>query len=195
MVCNKEITMKTIIQQSFSLSFKVMKFLKMYPDPHESCFKITQSFLTYFCCVVLIPALAIIHLIFEETDVQNINYNAMFLTQSVCFIVKILPFIISNSELRKCINFFDDQQFAPISLRDERVINNCVLICKRNTKIFLNVLILSLITWLIKPLLLKGYRTPFDLWLPMIETDMFAEISLTYCFIYFITSVGMYLMC
>lgn len=163
-----------------------MNTLRMYPNSQCS---FRQGIVIYLFFTVVIPIFGIIHLLIEEDDVHIINYGVMFLTQAVAFSVKILPFIINNNEIRDCVNHFDDVIFS-VSEEDRHILNNCISVCHRNTKLFFIVISGGLVTWIAKPLLFEKYKTPLDIWLPVVNTAEFEEVSLLYCILYFITSLG-----
>lgn len=182
--------MNNFITKSFSLSFKLLHFVGMYPKTDNSYLYTISAFLAYSLFALLIPVLAIVHIVVEETDMAIINYNAMFLSQSVAFTVKIFPFIIHHNKIKKCLNYFETSNFFTTSSEDQIILDKCVATCRRNVVIFFSIIIGGICGWLCKPLLGKTYKIPLDVWLPCLNTAEYTKITVWYCLLYFITSIG-----
>ncbi|RZC36662.1 7tm 6 domain containing protein, partial [Asbolus verrucosus] len=167
-----------------------MAFLCLYsPEKHNRFYK-TQAYIFYCVFIILVPLLAILYLLLEEEiDIVEINYNAAFLSQTTCFITKLLPFVTNIDQIRKCIHYFGDPNFKAHNDGEKKIIDDCVRICRRNSTAFLIGVTGGVFIWDIKPLFGKDYALPIEVWLPF---NPKGELKTYYCVYLFLALAVVY---
>ncbi|RZB41742.1 7tm 6 domain containing protein, partial [Asbolus verrucosus] len=122
----------------------------------------------------------------EQLDVTQINFNAAFLAETLCFIMKLLPFIRKERKIRKCIHYFGDHSFTPSSKEQKIIIDDCLRVCRRNSMVLILSVTLTAVCWIIRPLFMPDYALPLEVWLPF---DIKADIKIYY-FVYIYLAIG-----
>jgi hypothetical protein len=177
----------SIIEQSFRINLKVMKAFHLYPPENYTPLYKIKAYFMQLVFVFPLPVLGILYLLLEEhLDWKRVNYNAGFLAQATCFTTKFLPFISNGHRIKKCIVFFESSSFNVVKARHEHILNECIQICRRNTRIFLFCVGGGVASWVAKPLFWEGRNLPVDVWLPFNPTS---EVTV-YCCIYIYLTTG-----
>ncbi|RZB39973.1 7tm 6 domain containing protein [Asbolus verrucosus] len=162
--------MEDMVWKSFSINLKVMRILRLYPPEKSRGFYKVQAYIVYFLCIVLLPVLIILYILSldEDLDLLKLNYTAIFLVETISFITKLLPFIISSHQIKKCINYFGCPYFRRMRYKDnqKKIIAECTRICRRNSLVWVIGVGVGTICYNVQPLLWEGYKLPIDLWLP-----------------------------
>jgi hypothetical protein len=129
----------------------------------------------------MVPFLTILNFIVEEhLDILQLNNTATFLSETICWIIKLLPFLVNGQRIKKCINYFGDSYFTTLLCGDtdrKNIINNCIQVCRRNSLIFLTGVIGGLASFIIKPLFLNSQRLPLNMWLPFRTSENWIYIA------------------
>ncbi|KAJ3656627.1 hypothetical protein Zmor_015687 [Zophobas morio] len=106
------------------------------------------------------------YLLLEDMDIDKISDNAFLAVQMICKIVKFLPFITKSDEITKNIYTLENPQFVIYKKRHEKIIADCIYVCRRNCRIFLSFCFFGTLGLAIKPILRTGKPLPLELWLP-----------------------------
>jgi hypothetical protein len=174
-------TMNDIIKQSFNINIFVMETLGLYPCEKHSNFRQVQAYVMYILFIIMVPFLTILNFIVEENlDILQLNNTATFLSETICWIIKLLPFLVNGQRIKKCINYFGDSYFTTLLCGDtdrKNIINNCIQVCRRNSLIFLTGVIGGLASFIIKPLFLNNQRLPLNMWLPFRTSENWIYIA------------------
>jgi hypothetical protein len=180
-------TNSSITEQSFRINLRVMRAFQLYPpENHTPLYKI-KAYFVHFVFVMYIPILGILYLLLEEhLDMERVNYNAAFLAQVTAFSAKFLPIINNAYRIKKCITFFESSSFNITKAKHGNILDNCIQICRRNTRIFLVCVAVGVTNWATKPLFWEGRNFPTDVWLPF---DATSEITV-YCCVYIYLATG-----
>ncbi|CAH1374427.1 unnamed protein product [Tenebrio molitor] len=181
--------MSRIIEESFRVNLRVMKACHLYPpETHTRLFKIL-AYIMHFLLVIPVPTLGVLYVLLEDDlNMERVNYNAGFLAQTACFITKLLPFVRYGRRIKKCIHFFESPLFAVVKEEHKKIMNKCIKVCQRNTRIFLFCVAGGVTSWATKPFFWEGRNFPVDIWLPFSVTT---DITI-YCTLYFFIATGVY---
>ncbi|RZC36060.1 7tm 6 domain containing protein, partial [Asbolus verrucosus] len=163
-----------IIKQSFSINLAIMGALHLYPPDNRGYVYIIRAYIMYFFCIILLPFLILFYFLLEEEfDIMTMNFNAGFIVETMCFIIKLLPFMRHGHKIKICIHFFEDPYFTTRKEKHTKIIEDCIKICKRNSMAFLIGVTVGVICWVIRPFFRQGYTLPLDVWLPFsVEADL-----------------------
>ncbi|RZC38331.1 7tm 6 domain containing protein [Asbolus verrucosus] len=159
--------MEGLVKKSFSANLRVMRLLGFYPpQKYRKLYKI-YAYGVYCFFTILIPALASLKLLLEtDISLAQISENAFLVCQTGCFVVKFLPFIKSEDQIRRSIFTLECPLFAIYTKKQETIINECIEICRRNCRVFLSVCTITFFFWAITPFFMGGFKLPMDIWLP-----------------------------
>ncbi|XP_068909817.1 uncharacterized protein [Tenebrio molitor] len=182
-------TNSSITEQSFRINLRVMRAFQLYPpENHTPLYKI-KAYFVHFVFVMYIPILGILYLLLEEhLNMERVNYNAAFLAQVTAFSAKFLPIINNAHRIKKCITFFESSSFNVTKAKHGNILNNCIQICRRNTRIFLVCVAVGVTNWATKPLFWEGRNFPTDVWLPFNATS---HITVYCCFYIYLATGNM----
>jgi hypothetical protein len=185
-------TNSSITEQSFRINLRVMRAFQLYPpENHTPLYKI-KAYFVHFVFVMYIPILGILYLLLEEhLDMERVNYNAAFLAQVTAFSAKFLPIINNAHRIKKCITFFESSSFNITKAKHGNILDNCIQICRRNTRIFLVCVAVGVTNWATKPLFWEERNFPTDIWLPFNATSHIT----VYCCVYIYLATGNIVIC
>jgi hypothetical protein len=142
----------------------------------------------------MVPSLTILNFIVEEhLDILQLNNTATFLSETICWIIKLLPFLTNGQRIKKCINYFGDTYFKAMLCGDterKNIINNSIEVCRRNSLVFLVGVIGGLASFIIKPLFLNSQRLPLNMWLPFRTSENWIYIA-----VYLFLAIGIVKIC
>jgi hypothetical protein len=179
--------MESVIDQSFKINLAVMHFIGLYSHENDTIWKKTQAYIFYFLCIIPMPVLGILYLLYgKEIDLERMYDNAFLLADMTCYITKLLPFIKNSDKLKICLKALKSPHFAVLNREEMAIITECTKICKRNSRIFFIVVLGGISVWATKPLFWKHYNLPIDIWIPFTMTTG----SLLNCSIYLFLVVG-----
>jgi hypothetical protein len=156
-----------LVKKMFGVNLKVMRLLGFYPSQeYRKSYKL-YSYTVYCLFTTIIPVLASVHLITDpKVDLNKIADSAFIICQLGCFIIKMLPLINNADQIRSSIYIIEQPIFVAYSSKQEKIIEECIAICKRSSWFFLIFCIACVISWGITPFFDKEYKLPIDVWLP-----------------------------
>lgn len=164
-----------------------MHFIGLYSHENDTIWKKTQAYILYFLCIIPMPVLGILYLLYgKEIDLERMYDNAFLLADMTCYITKLLPFIKNSDKLKICLKALKSPHFAVLNREEMAIITECTKICKRNSTIFFIVVLGGISVWATKPLFWKHYNLPIDIWIPFTMTTG----SLLNCSIYLFLVIG-----
>ncbi|RZB40583.1 7tm 6 domain containing protein [Asbolus verrucosus] len=179
--------MENIIEQSFNINLNIMRALGLYRPEKTKSFNKVRAYFVYIFFIILIPFSTLLSFpLGEKLDVTQINFNAAFLAESLCFIMKLLPFIRKERKIRKCIQYFGDHSFTPSSKEQKIIIDDCIRVCRRNSIVLVFSVTFAAACWVIRPLLMPDHALPLEVWLPF---DIKADLKIYY-FVYIYLVIG-----
>ncbi|KAJ3649484.1 hypothetical protein Zmor_021224 [Zophobas morio] len=114
----------------------------------------------------------------------------MLLVNTGSCYVKFIPFLVNSSQIKKCIYFFGSKKFAPNNEQAERIVEDCVYVCRRNSKIYFSIFTLTVLSWNVTPIFEKEQKLAIDIWLPC---DLTTRPVLFYTLYIFCAAVIFYL--
>ena len=115
----------------------------------------------------LVPILSSLYLIMApHVDLDKVADNAFVICQLGCFTIKVLPFVFNGEEIRKSIYMMEHPIFLVFTKKQETIIEDCRITCRRTSLLFLVFCIMCVITWGIAPFFESGYKFPIDIWVP-----------------------------
>ncbi|XP_015840044.1 odorant receptor Or1-like [Tribolium castaneum] len=175
-------------EQSFSINLKIMKLCRLFPPTEGKKFYKIQAYLLQFLLLLPIPILGNLHLLLDENlDMEKVNYNAVFLAQVTCFVIKLMAIIANSEKIKKCITELDSPKFAAVRENHKIILQHCIKVCKRNTLIFVVFVICGASSWATKPLFWSRRNLPLDVWFPLDTTS-----TPVYCSLYIYLLIGVY---
>ncbi|XP_063906327.1 odorant receptor 22a-like [Zophobas morio] len=120
-----------------------------------------------------------------EKSSNSMETNAMvsFLAETVSFCFKLLPFLRNPERIRRCINFFGEEAFAPKTDQEQKILDECVWICRRNSIIYFYGILATAICWNFPVLFIEGRKLPFSLWLPYDPSSTAFNYYITFTFV------------
>ncbi|KAJ3658578.1 hypothetical protein Zmor_010310 [Zophobas morio] len=175
--------MANIIEKSFSLNLKVLHIMGLYSLGDNSVG--LKSCILYFVFLVLPIILTFINILMDKRT-DNVVENAMvvYLVEAVDYCFKFLPFLYNPKKIQECINFFGDDNFAPKTDQERKIIDECIWVCRRNSFVYFCGILLALIGWHFPVFFFKGRKLPLDIWLPYdpLSTAFRYYLTLIYVF-------------
>jgi hypothetical protein len=179
--------MQSVIHESFRINLRILQILGLYPSENDTIWKKVQAYILYVLSIFPIPSFGGLYLLLEnEIDVERLFDNAFILAGMTGYITKLLPFIRNGRKLKICIDSFESPLFAAQNNEERDIIDECIQVCKRNSRVFFTVVIGATSAWATKPFFWKHYDLPIDIWLPF----YFKPGSLLNCFIYLFLVAG-----
>ncbi|XP_044258351.1 odorant receptor 33b-like [Tribolium madens] len=164
--------MKGIVRNSFTLNLTVMKLMGTYPlENYPRLYKVFGYFLYIFS---MIPGsiFGFIHLFFKG-GITDVGYKDLFSVVVVVFLSpKLFSLVIAAENIKKCIIYLDEGYFIIRNQNQEKIITECVQICRRNSIFFLGGCATCFISWT-ATLIYQGdmKQLPLLTWLPFNSQD------------------------
>ncbi|KAJ3666994.1 hypothetical protein Zmor_002405 [Zophobas morio] len=186
--------MPSIIQQSFSVSLRAMRFFFLYPpDKHKTLYRICTHVM-YFVFIVPFPSLQFLNLVLQENlDFSQIADNVFLLAEIMCFLPKLYPFLGNSERIKKCIHYFDGAFFEVVRTEHEEILKQCMKMCRGTAILFLVAVTGAYISWSTRPISWKNHIFPVDLWMPYdVKTAPVTYIVGTYLYILAAAAYGAY---
>ncbi|XP_063919464.1 odorant receptor 94b-like [Zophobas morio] len=175
--------MTNLIKDSFNIIIFALRFIGLYYDDKQTKLAKIWSYVLYLWCAS-VSTLAFVGFVKEKTnDIRQTNQMLVFLASSIAVCLKVFLVLMSGPEMRKCIEYFGDDYFAPKNKEDELVLENCRRICKRTFRVYATVLLFAAISWNTLPLFDKKARFPVDIWLPYEPKKGTAVYFMTYVYV------------
>ncbi|KAJ3658561.1 hypothetical protein Zmor_010294 [Zophobas morio] len=175
--------MADIIQESFKIDLVVLSIFGLYISGTNSTFLKVPAYFLYLSLLVLGTALIVTNLIVQE-NITGMQMNLMVTvasnTMSMWF--KAFPFIRNGERIKKCINFFGHIDFAPKDTKEQKIIDECVSICRRNSMAYFFGIVITEIVWNVPVYFAKERSFPLQFWLPYdpISSNLIYYITLGY---------------
>jgi hypothetical protein len=160
--------MERSVKISFGIHLAILRIFGMLP--YQRFKRLYKIYALFIYCVMItpIPLLVALNLFLQENgNLEQISDNAFLGCQMLCLITKLKPFICNTEEIRRSIYMLECPLFVTHASRQEKFINDCVKICKRNCWLFLAFCVFSFVTWAIKPIVRGEKRLPLEIWFPV----------------------------
>ena len=159
--------MKGVVETSFKLNLTVMKILGLYPfENYPHLYKIYAPTVYAFA---MLPGsiLGFIQLFFKR-DTDGVKYDDLISMVVIFQAPKFLSVVVNGSNIRKCINYFDEYIFVKQSAKHENIVENCVSVCRRNSNVFFFGCVASIFSWC-GQLYFRGKNDdlPVNVWMPL----------------------------
>ena len=167
--------MTNLIQDSFKIDIKVLRFFGLYPSNNSSVLVKVKSILLYFLTYVLVSILMLMGIL-SDNDYDNIqmNFVVIYLCQTVGFAFKVLPLLFNGHGIMNCVNYLQQPSFQPFDLEEKKIADECVHVCHRNSAAYFYGILLCVVVWIVPNLQFKGHKLPLDCWLPYdVTTNLF----------------------
>jgi hypothetical protein len=159
--------MASVSKQSFGINLIVMRAFGLYSPQEATRLYKVMSYLMYIFLMLPVPVFGTLYLLVNDNfDMMRLNDNAFLIAEITCQFTKLFPFINNADRIRNCIHYFEASIFAVFKERQLKILEECINICVRNSRIYLCSVVSINIIWAAKPFLEEEYRLPVDLWLP-----------------------------
>lgn len=179
--------MNGIIDQSFSLNIKILKIFCMFISQKSNVFLKIAGVSMYGFFTILMPSLVGGYLVFEKvSNMARFSDNAILFVQTACFIPKLLPFLYNQEAIIQCMYYFESPFFKNFEKNHPEIINECIKVCRQNSKVFFAFLVGANASFALKPLISGELRLPADILVPHSWID--SKIFFWFC--YFFVSIG-----
>ncbi|XP_063912024.1 odorant receptor 94a-like [Zophobas morio] len=176
--------MEKVAAYSFSLNIRVMKVIGLYPsNSHQSLHKI-YAHVIYILAMIPATTLGLLHFVFTE-DITNFTYNDFIMVAMVFYTFKFLPFVKNSAQIKNCIHYFDDPFYTVVQEKHREIVEECVDVCRRNSKVFFVGCIAGL-TGFIGQAVLNLEQLPLNVWIP----KFVKERALCYHIVHFLVMLG-----
>ncbi|KAJ3666963.1 hypothetical protein Zmor_002379 [Zophobas morio] len=161
-----------------------MKLFGLYPPEKPTRLFRIRSYLLYFVILIPVPALGALYIFLEE-DQTRIGDNGFVVAETACVIIKLMPFVVNGSQMKRCIHYLEDSSFE-VAPDNRKILEKSIYICRRNSKVFIVSIVVGNISFNLKPFLGEGRILPVDVWFPCSPT----ENTKIYCIIFLMLSLG-----
>ena len=156
----------------------------LYSYGKSSMFLKVRAYTLYLVLLVL-TTISIIMKTLTSRSPNNMEMNAMLIyisdCTSICF--KLLPFLQNSENIKRCINFFEEKDFAPKTDHENKIIDECIRVCHRNSTLYFYSALMAVIGWNIPAFFAKGRKLPLRLWLPYDPSSTTMDYYFTLVFI------------
>ncbi|KAJ3658579.1 hypothetical protein Zmor_010311 [Zophobas morio] len=182
--------MVNLITKSFSLNLKLLKIMGLYSFGNTSILLKVRAYVLYFVLLVVTTGLIFFKTVTEKSA-NNMETNAMvaYVAESGSFCFKLVPFLRNGERIRRCINFFGQEMFAPKTDYERNILKECIWVCRRNSIVYFYGILVTLIGWNSPVLFVKGRKLQLRLWLPY---DPSTTVLRYYSTFFFITAANVY---
>lgn len=160
--------MCNIIENSFSISLLILEMLQLFTPYHKQHFfcKIISSI---FCISLtsIVPVFGALYIFLGiNTTMRRMADNAFVVSGMWCYVPKLWPFFIKNSEIQECILYFKNPKFVTLRENQKIILETQSKICQRNSKLFIISMTIAVLVWAVRPFILHEHNFPVDVWLP-----------------------------
>ncbi|XP_044258924.1 odorant receptor 94b-like [Tribolium madens] len=170
---------KQIVNHSFKLHVKVLTLIGLYPPKNHSILYSIYSIFLFLAVFVPVLVLGLPNFFFIE-DVTSIDFSDFVTVGIIVYFFKIMPFLTSITKIQNCINYFDTFKYRVKS--EEKIIEDCVGSCRRNTNVFLIGCCVSYLGFVAQVLLREEpEKLPLKLWLPFTNEEKPLFYYCIYC--------------
>ncbi|KAJ3666942.1 hypothetical protein Zmor_002362 [Zophobas morio] len=176
--------MENPTKQSFAIIIKILKIVRWYPTENKSKLYLVQAYSLYFLILVVGNVLVAVQMLVKKgyDDIMQIIY----ISETMCYSFKVLPFLGGNERIKKCIGYFDGDEFQPQDETEKKILDKSVFICQMMSKFYIVGISCSEVFYAIPALLSDGPELPLPIWLPFPLTSR----STIYYIIYFYLYIG-----
>jgi hypothetical protein len=180
--------MEGIVKRSFNLNLNVMKVIGLYPlDKYPRFYKLYAYFM-YSLAVIPASVLGFLEIFFKEDNSEE-SYDDPASFVIILLSPKLFSILANGYNIRKCIHYFDVELVTTFNDEHLEIINNCVMICRRNSTVFFAGCVLSIVGWVAKLFFREDmHQLPLDVWFPLKSQNT----PLYYC-LYFSLVLGRYI--
>ncbi|XP_063912020.1 uncharacterized protein LOC135128873 [Zophobas morio] len=159
--------MEDIIENSFGVNLILMRILNLYPPENPTLLYKLKAYCVFFVLLPPVPILGALYFLFEENlTTEELNENAFAVAQLGCQVTKFLPFVVNGTRIKNCILYFKSSEFKISVDKQQKIIDDCCWICRRNSTVFLVSITGGVIFFALKPLFSDKQQFPTDIWLP-----------------------------
>jgi hypothetical protein len=159
--------MEGIVKRSFNLNLNVMKVIGLYPlDKYPRFYKLYAYFM-YSLAVIPASVLGFLEIFFKEDNSEE-SYDDPASFVIILLSPKLFSILANGYNIRKCIHYFDVELVTIFNDENLEIINNCVMICRRNSTVFFAGCVLSIVGWVAKLFFREDmHQLPLDVWFPL----------------------------
>jgi hypothetical protein len=102
---------------------------------------------------------------------------------------KLFPFVLNGDNIKKCIHYFDASHYTVLKRKHQKIIEECVHNCQRNSRVFFLGCIAG-VTGFIGQVLFREdvHQLPINVWMP----QSIEKLPILYYCIYFLLVMGKY---
>ena len=154
--------------KSFKINIKLMQILRWYPVKRRSRFFGLQGFVLYIVFLVVAVSITLTNIIVERS---YDNMQIIYVSETLSYCFKLLPFLRNGRRIRKCVNFFSGSNFAPKDATEEKIAETSVRLCKIVSLVYLVGCMCAEVLYFLPSLISKGYNLPMRVWLPYDPTS------------------------
>ena len=148
---------------SFQINIKLMQIFRWYPENHSSRSFWLQGFVLYIFFLVLTVSIILTNILLERS---YDNMQIIYVTETLGFCFKLLPFLRNGEHVRKCVNFFSGSDFAPKDTAEKEIAETSIKLCKIMSVVYLVGCTCAEVLYVVPSLVSKNYNLPMRVWLP-----------------------------
>jgi hypothetical protein len=178
--------MEEVVRQSFTLNLTIMKIIGLYPPRRYSRIYKVYAYTLYVTAMMPPTIFGILHFMFSE-DLTAINYSDFVMVGMIFYAPKLFPFVLNGDNIKKCIHYFDASHYTVLKHEHQKIIEECVHNCQRNSRVFFLGCIVGLIGFIGQVFFREDvHKLPLNVWMP----QSIQKQSILYYCIYFLLVMG-----
>ncbi|KAJ3666968.1 hypothetical protein Zmor_002384 [Zophobas morio] len=120
---------------SFSLNISVMKLIGFYPSDTYPCVHKIYAVIVYLILMLPPTILGPLRFVLAQ-EVTSFDYNDFMMVGMIFYTFKFLPFVKNGEKFKKCIHYFDEFYGSVVHDQHKKIIQECVNVCQRNSRVF-----------------------------------------------------------
>ncbi|KAJ3664418.1 hypothetical protein Zmor_008591 [Zophobas morio] len=173
--------MENPTKESFVIIRRIMQIIRWYPPEKKSTLYLAEGYTIHFLLLVLVTSLVAVEMYLEKGYDDLVQ--VMYLCETICYSIKVLPFLNGNDRIKKCISFFDGEEFRPRDYIEEEILNQSVFLCQVMSKFYIVSIICAEIAYAFPALLADKFELPIPIWLPYSATSNSLIYGATYLYL------------
>ena len=103
-------------------------------------------------------------------DLTNFKNNDFVMIGIIFYTIKFLPCLIKRNKMKHCIHYYDHFDYNFETLDHQKIIEECISTCRRNSKIFFIGCVAAVIGF-IGQTLVNLEQLSLDIWLPKVVQE------------------------
>jgi hypothetical protein len=181
--------MEEVVRQSFTLNLTIMKIIGLYPPRRYSRIYKVYAYTLYVTAMMPPTIFGILHFMFSEDSKTAIYYSDFIMVGMMVYALKLFPFVLNGDNIKKCIHYFDASHYSVLKRKHQKIIEECVHNCQRNSRVFFLGCIAG-VTGFIGQVLFREdvHQLPINVWMP----QSIEKLPILYYCIYFLLVMGKY---